>query len=78
MEICRTIACAQVAAHEQVRMFEIKLSQGAKPGKGGILPAAKVSAGDRLASRSIPVRQGLHQPEPPSVTSHSATVSSST
>jgi hypothetical protein len=28
----------------QVRMFEIKLSQGAKPGKGGLLPAVKVSA----------------------------------
>lgn len=34
----------QVAAHEQVKMFEIKLSQGAKPGKGGILPGAKVNA----------------------------------
>ncbi|MEL6238167.1 MAG: glutamate synthase-related protein, partial [Pseudomonadota bacterium] len=34
----------EVASHEQVRMFEIKLSQGAKPGKGGILPAEKVSA----------------------------------
>lgn len=33
----------QVAAHQQVRMFELKLSQGAKPGKGGILPAAKVT-----------------------------------
>ncbi|OAO01201.1 FMN-binding glutamate synthase family protein [Parasphingorhabdus sp.] len=33
----------EVAAHEQVRMFEIKLSQGAKPGKGGILPAEKVN-----------------------------------
>ena len=33
-----------VAAHAQVKMFEIKLSQGAKPGKGGILPAEKVSA----------------------------------
>ena len=33
-----------VAAHEQVRMFEIKLAQGAKPGKGGILPAAKITA----------------------------------
>ena len=32
-----------VAAHDQLRMFEIKLSQGAKPGKGGILPAAKVT-----------------------------------
>ncbi len=34
----------ELAAMEQVRMFEIKLSQGAKPGKGGILPAEKVSA----------------------------------
>ena len=33
----------ETAAHEQVRMFEIKLSQGAKPGKGGILPGAKVT-----------------------------------
>ena len=33
----------EVAAHETVRMFEIKLAQGAKPGKGGILPAAKVT-----------------------------------
>lgn len=32
-----------VAAHPQVRMFEVKLSQGAKPGKGGILPANKVT-----------------------------------
>ncbi|MEM9870358.1 MAG: FMN-binding glutamate synthase family protein [Pseudomonadota bacterium] len=33
----------EVAAHKQVRMFEIKLAQGAKPGKGGILPAEKVT-----------------------------------
>ena len=33
----------EAAAHEQVRMFEIKLSQRAKPGKGGILPAVKVT-----------------------------------
>ncbi len=33
----------EVAAHDQVRMFEIKLSQGAKPGKGGILPGAKIT-----------------------------------
>ena len=32
-----------VAAHDQVKMFEIKMSQGAKPGKGGILPGAKVT-----------------------------------
>jgi len=29
-----------VAVHDQVKMIEIKLSQGAKPGKGGILPGA--------------------------------------
>jgi glutamate synthase domain-containing protein 2 len=34
----------EIAAHEQVRMFELKLAQGAKPGKGGILPASKVTA----------------------------------
>lgn len=32
-----------VAAHDQVKMIELKMSQGAKPGKGGILPAAKVT-----------------------------------
>ena len=34
----------EIAAHDQVRMFEIKISQGAKPGKGGILPGGKVDA----------------------------------
>lgn len=33
----------EVAKHPQVKMFELKLSQGAKPGKGGILPAEKVN-----------------------------------
>lgn len=33
----------EIAAHENVRMFEIKLAQGAKPGKGGMLPGAKVT-----------------------------------
>lgn len=31
----------QQAAHSSVKMIEIKLSQGAKPGHGGILPASK-------------------------------------
>jgi glutamate synthase domain-containing protein 2 len=35
---------ASVAAEPQIKMIEIKLSQGAKPGHGGVLPAAKVSA----------------------------------
>ncbi len=39
---------AEVASHEKVRMFEIKLSQGAKPGKGGILPGIKVT--DEIAA----------------------------
>lgn len=34
----------QLAAHEQIKMFEIKLSQGAKPGKGGMLLGKKVTA----------------------------------
>ncbi|MFK5915077.1 MAG: FMN-binding glutamate synthase family protein [Woeseiaceae bacterium] len=34
----------EVAAHSQVKMFEVKMSQGAKPGKGGILPGNKVTA----------------------------------
>lgn len=33
-----------LSGHPQVKMVEIKLSQGAKPGKGGIVPAAKVTA----------------------------------
>jgi glutamate synthase domain-containing protein 2 len=32
------------ATHKQVKMIEIKLSQGAKPGHGGVLPGVKVSA----------------------------------
>lgn len=44
---------SELAAHENVRMFEIKLAQGAKPGKGGILPGAKIS--DEIAQiRGIP------------------------
>lgn len=33
----------QISENPTVRMFELKLAQGAKPGKGGILPAAKVT-----------------------------------
>lgn len=42
-----------IAGHETVRMFELKLSQGAKPGKGGILPGHKVTA-EIAAIRGIP------------------------
>jgi glutamate synthase domain-containing protein 2 len=43
-----------VEAEPQIRAIEIKLSQGAKPGIGGLLPAAKVSA-EIAAFRGIPV-----------------------
>ena len=44
----------EVAAHDQVKMFEIKLSQGAKPGKGGILPGGKVT--EQISEiRGIPI-----------------------
>ncbi|MER5810758.1 FMN-binding glutamate synthase family protein [Streptomyces sp. NPDC002033] len=35
---------AEKAAHEQVKCVSLKLSQGAKPGIGGVLPGAKVTA----------------------------------
>ncbi|WP_109566357.1 FMN-binding glutamate synthase family protein [Jannaschia seohaensis] len=33
----------EMAARPEIKMFELKLAQGAKPGKGGILPAAKIT-----------------------------------
>lgn len=50
-----------LAVHDQVRMFEIKLSQGAKPGKGGILPGNKVSE-EIAAIRHIPVGEDSISP----------------
>jgi glutamate synthase domain-containing protein 2 len=44
---------ADTAQIDQVKMVEIKLSQGAKPGHGGVLPAAKVSA-EIAAARGVP------------------------
>jgi len=37
------VAFAEVSRHDHVKMIEIKLSQGAKPGKGGILPKEKIT-----------------------------------
>ncbi|SEL88647.1 Glutamate synthase domain-containing protein 2 [Blastococcus sp. DSM 46786] len=42
-----------LVAGTPVRALEIKLSQGAKPGLGGVLPAAKVSA-EIAAARGVP------------------------
>lgn len=44
-----------------VKMVEIKLSQGAKPGKGGILPAQKVSA-EVARIRLVPMGQDVMSP----------------
>ncbi len=54
------------ARDPQVKMVEIKLSQGAKPGQGGVLPATKVTA-EIAAARGIP--EGLDCLSP---ASHSA------
>jgi len=52
---------AGIAAHQQVKMIEIKLSQGAKPGKGGILPGGKVTR-EIAKIRGIPVGQDSISP----------------
>jgi glutamate synthase domain-containing protein 2 len=49
----------EIAPH--VRAFEIKLSQGAKPGKGGVLPGAKVTA-EIAGIRGIPPHQDSISP----------------
>ena len=47
--------------HEQVRMTEIKLSQGAKPGHGGLLPAAKVTE-EIAKTRQVPANEDCLSP----------------
>ncbi len=52
---------AATAAEEQIKMIEVKLSQGAKPGHGGVLPAAKVSE-EIAAARGIPMGEDCISP----------------
>jgi glutamate synthase domain-containing protein 2 len=52
---------AEKAAHPQVKMIELKLSQGAKPGHGGILPAAKVTA-EIATIRHVPMGKDVLSP----------------
>jgi len=54
------------ASKEVVKMIEIKLSQGAKPGHGGILPAAKLTKEISII-RHVPMGQDVVSPP-----SHSA------
>lgn len=49
------------AANPQVKMVELKLSQGAKPGHGGVLPGPKVSEEIAL-TRGVPVGQDCVSP----------------
>ncbi len=65
---CRTadghfdpVGFQEKASSDQVRMIEIKLSQGAKPGHGGILPGAKVT--DEIsAARGVPIGEDCLSP----------------
>ncbi len=57
---------ATQATLDQVKMVEIKLSQGAKPGHGGMLPAAKISP-EIAEARGIPMGKDCASPA-----SHSA------
>ncbi len=50
-----------LAADPQIRMIELKLSQGAKPGHGGILPAAKVTP-EIAKIRGVPLGQDVLSP----------------
>lgn len=52
---------AEIAGNDQIKMIEVKLSQGAKPGHGGVLPAAKVSA-EIAQTRHVPMGQDCISP----------------
>lgn len=51
----------EISEHPQVRMIEIKLAQGAKPGKGGMLLKEKIT--EEIARiRKVPMGQDIHSP----------------
>ncbi|MDB9741312.1 FMN-binding glutamate synthase family protein [Akkermansiaceae bacterium] len=52
---------AEIAAKPEIKMIEIKFSQGAKPGKGGLLPKEKIT--DEIAElRHVPKGQDIVSP----------------
>lgn len=52
---------SEKSGSEQVKMIELKISQGAKPGHGGILPAAKLT--EEIANiRHVPMGQDVNSP----------------
>lgn len=60
------LSFAEKAVDPQVKMIEIKLSQGAKPGQGGVLPAEKITP-EIAETRQVPMGQDCVSPA-----SHSA------
>ena len=52
---------AEQAGSDQVKMIEIKLSQGAKPGHGGVLPGKKVTA-EIATARHVPAGEDCLSP----------------
>lgn len=52
---------AEQARDPQIKMVEVKLSQGAKPGHGGMLPAAKISP-EIAEARGVPLDQDCISP----------------
>ncbi|MEI8653698.1 MULTISPECIES: FMN-binding glutamate synthase family protein [unclassified Pseudoalteromonas] len=52
---------ADTAQSEQVKMTEIKLSQGAKPGHGGLLPGSKVTE-EIARTRKVPAHEDCLSP----------------
>ena len=52
---------AKVASQPTVRMIEIKFSQGAKPGKGGLLPAEKITK-EIAELRGVPIGRDVVSP----------------
>jgi glutamate synthase domain-containing protein 2 len=49
------------ASSDQIKMIELKLSQGAKPGHGGMLPASKISK-EIAEARGVPMGQDCVSP----------------
>ncbi len=52
---------AELAAKPEIKMVEIKLSQGAKPGKGGLLPSEKITA-EIAELRGVPMGRDVVSP----------------
>ncbi|MBL4859050.1 MAG: FMN-binding glutamate synthase family protein [Erythrobacter sp.] len=52
---------AETASDPQVKMVEIKLSQGAKPGHGGVLPGPKVTR-EIAEARGVPIGRDVVSP----------------